>query len=102
MVPHEKSLAKRLENKPFVLVGVNGDSEPEELKKGIEQHGITWRSFKDKQDGKRVISDAWKTPGWPTLYLIDQNGIVRKRWTDTVPPEVLNREIDDLIATGAP
>jgi uncharacterized protein (TIGR03067 family) len=101
MVPHERFLVKRLQNKPFALVGVNGDIEPEELRKGIEKHEITWRSFKNKLDDKTAISEQWKIPGWPTFYLIDQNGIVRKRWTDTVPPEVLNREVDDLIATSA-
>jgi uncharacterized protein (TIGR03067 family) len=97
MVPHEESLVERLKDKPFALVGVNGDIEPEELEKGIEKHGVTWRSFKNKQGDKTEISQEWKIPGWPTFYLIDREGIIRKRWTDTVPPDVLNREIDNLI-----
>jgi uncharacterized protein (TIGR03067 family) len=100
MVPHEKALAERLKDKPFALVGVNGDIEPEELEKGIEKHGVTWRLFKNKQVDKTDISEKWKIPGWPTFYLIDQQGIIRKRWTDAVPPEVLNREIDILINVG--
>lgn len=96
MIPHEKSLVERLQDQPFVLIGVNGDTEPAELRQAIERHEITWRSFKDKQ-GDRVISDEWKIPGWPTFYLIDQKGIIRKRWPETVSPEVLDEEIDRLI-----
>jgi hypothetical protein len=34
--------------------------------------------------------------GWPTFYLIDPKGIVRKRWQDTGPEE-LNHAIDQLV-----
>jgi len=101
MVPHEKALVERLKDKPFALVGVNGDIEPEELEKGIEKHKITWRSFKNKQGDKPEISEEWKIPGWPTFYLIDGKGIIRKRWAEGVAPEVLDREIDNLIEAGA-
>ncbi len=101
MVPHEKALVERLKDKPFVLLGVNGDIEPEELEKGIERHKITWRSFKNKLGDKTEISAEWKIPGWPTFYLIDQKGVIRKRWAQGVAPEVLDREIDSLIEAGA-
>jgi uncharacterized protein (TIGR03067 family) len=98
MVPHEKLLAERLRNKPFELVGVNGDIKPALLKEGIQKYGITWRSFQNKVGEAKAISEKWNIGGWPTLYLIDQQGIIRNRWTDTVPPEELNREVDALLA----
>jgi len=98
MVPHEKSLVDRLRNKPFELIGVNGDIEPERLKQGIQKYNITWRSFQNKAGKAQAISKKWNIGGWPTLYLIDQQGIIRDRWTDTVPPEELNRAVDALIA----
>ncbi|HUE14567.1 MAG TPA: thioredoxin-like domain-containing protein [Planctomycetaceae bacterium] len=98
MVPHEKSLVDRLRNKPFELIGVNGDIEPERLKQGIQKYNITWRSFQNKAGKAQAISKKWNIGGWPTLYLIDQQGVIRNRWTDTVPPEELNRAVDALIA----
>ena len=98
MVPHEKSLAGRLRNKPFELVGVNGDIDSARLKEGVQKYGISWRSFQNKPGTAQAISKKWNIGGWPTLYLIDQKGIIRNRWTDTVPPEELNREVDALIA----
>ena len=45
MYPHERSLVKRLEGKPFALIGVNSDADREELKQVLQQERITWRSF---------------------------------------------------------
>jgi uncharacterized protein (TIGR03067 family) len=101
MIPYEKALVKRLQDKPFAVVGVNGDEEAEELRKGIEKYEITWRSFKNEQADKTVISDEWNISGWPTVYLIDHRGTIRKRWIDSVSPEVLDREIDLLVAGAA-
>ncbi len=59
MFPHERSLVKRMEGRPFALIGVNSDSDPEYLKlkrqrdladdkekytKQLEQ--IDWSKFK--------------------------------------------------------
>ena len=32
MYPHERSLVKRLEGKPFALIGVNSDTDRKQLK----------------------------------------------------------------------
>ncbi len=74
MVPHEKSLAERLRNKPFELVGVNGDIDSARLKEGMQKYGITWRSFQNKAGHAQAISKTWNIGGWPTMYLIDQHG----------------------------
>jgi thiol-disulfide isomerase/thioredoxin len=95
MIPHERDLIKRFEGKPFVIVGVNGDDDQQAAKDAAVTHGITWRSFQDKNE-RQKISFAWHVWGWPTFYLIDQKGIVRKRWVD-VQPDELNRAIDQLI-----
>ena len=44
MVPHEKDLVKRMEGKPFALVGVNSDPR-ERAKESVKKNGISWRSF---------------------------------------------------------
>jgi hypothetical protein len=96
MLPHERSLVKKYEGKPFTLVGVNSDG-PEELKKALKDNPVSWRSFKDRRTGKPVISGQWSVSGWPTLYLIDHKGIIRKRWLGGPPTADLHREIDRLI-----
>lgn len=105
MFPHERSLVKRLEGKPFVLLGVNGDEPGEELKKKNEEAKITWRSFKNdrgkkgegKDKGPGSISEEWNVMGWPTLYLIDHQGVIRKKWLGAPPDKVLDESIDALV-----
>ena len=46
MYPHERSLVKRLEGKPFAIVGINSDPK-ERLRKTIEKESMTWRSWWD-------------------------------------------------------
>jgi hypothetical protein len=77
MYPHERSLVKRLENKPFALVGVNSDASKEELKRIMEKEKITWRSFFDGGSTGGPIATRWNIQGWPTLYLLDAKGVIR-------------------------
>lgn len=75
MVPHERSLVKRLEGKPFALLGVNLDSSRETLKKCEEKNMITWRSFFDGRDGP--ISKEHNIQALPRIYVLDAEGVIR-------------------------
>ena len=77
MYPSERSLVKKLANEPFALIGVNSDSDRDVLKKVIEKENITWRSFWNGGSKQGPISSAWKISGWPTVYVIDAEGVVR-------------------------
>ena len=96
MFPHERSLVKRLDGKPFALVGVNSDKDREQLKKDMEKEEITWRSFWNGPEGTGgPISQAWNVRGWPTIYVIDPKGIIRAR---DVRGEKMDRAVDELLA----
>ena len=78
MYPHERSLVKRLANKPFALIGVNSDKDKKKLKVRMKEENITWRSFWNGPQGTGgPISKAWGVRGWPTIYVIDAEGIIR-------------------------
>jgi Thioredoxin-like len=76
MYPHERSLVKKLEGKPFVILGVNSDTDRAEIKKVIEKEEITWRSFWNDGTGG-PISTKWNVRGWPTVYILDPKGVIR-------------------------
>ena len=76
-VPHERSLVKRLQGKPFAIVGVNSDKEREAVRKVCAEKGITWRSFWDGGSTNGPIARRWNVQAWPTLYLIDGKGVIR-------------------------
>jgi hypothetical protein len=96
MYPHERSLVSKMANKPFALLGVNSDRDRAALKKVLAQEQITWRSFWNGGTGG-PISQAWGVRGWPTLYLIDHKGVIRKKWVGSPGGAVLDREVEALV-----
>jgi thiol-disulfide isomerase/thioredoxin len=78
MYPHEREIVKRYENKPFVMLSVMTDDHVNTLKKAIEKGDITWRCwFEGGTDGPIVTS--WGISGFPTIYLLDEKGVIRDR-----------------------
>ena len=96
MYPHERSLVKAMESKPFVLLGVNSDQSKDELKKVIEDEKMTWRSWYDGGTSG-PISTKFNVHGWPTLYLIDADGVIRHKFLGNPGDKVMDDFIDALV-----
>jgi thiol-disulfide isomerase/thioredoxin len=75
-VPHERELVARMKDRPFVLLGVNGDPMKEAAQKVIEREKMTWRSFQNGgHDGP--ITKAWNISSWPSFYVLDAKGVIQ-------------------------
>jgi peroxiredoxin len=100
MWPHERSLVKQLADKPFAVIGVNL-SEPNTLalKKLAEKENLTWRSFSDPptSEGYGAIAKKWNLAGTPTIYLIDQKGVIRHKWLGGAREKVIDEALEKLI-----
>jgi hypothetical protein len=88
MVPHERSLVKRLEDKPFALLGIDFDADKKTLKKAEEKNKITWRSWFDGRGGP--IGDKWNIRFLPTIYVLDAKGVIRYK-------NVRDKELDEAV-----
>ncbi len=95
MYPHERSLVKRLSDKPFALLGVNSDRDREKIKQIIEEKGLTWRSFWNGGSTSGPISTRWNVRGWPTIYVLDEEGVIRFK---NVRGEAMDHAVDSLLA----
>jgi hypothetical protein len=93
MYPHERSLVKRLEGKPFALIGINSDSNKEELKKAMQKEQITWRSWWDETTSG-PIATTWNVHSWPTIYVLDQKGVIRYK---NVRGPAMDKAVDALM-----
>jgi hypothetical protein len=107
MYPHERSLVKKLEGKPFVLLGVNSDRDKDKLKERMKEESITWRSWWDGGDTNGPIANQFNVHGWPTLYIIDHRGVIRHKYLGFPGPERFDSAIDALLEaalkdSGAP
>jgi hypothetical protein len=97
MIPHERSLVNKLNGKPFVLIGVNSDRDKDQLAKDLKENQVTWRSFQNQRKDAKAIADEWNVRGWPTLYLVDHKGVIKKKWLGSPGNEVLDKEVEKLV-----
>ena len=79
MYPHERSLVKDYADRPFALLGVNSDKDREKLKEVMKEKELNWRSFWNGGSTRGPISTEWKVTGWPTIYIIDHEGVIREK-----------------------
>ena len=91
LYPHERSLVKKLEGRPFVLLGVNGDHDRDQVRRVVTVKGLNWRSW---WDGDQRIAKRWNVQTWPALYVLDGQGVIRYRVSTA---DELERAIETLL-----
>ena|SRR5215472_13910186 len=100
MYPQERSLVKKMESKPFVLLGINSDQSKNALKETIEKEKMTWRSWFDGGGTSGPIASKWNVRGWPTLYVVDADGVIRHKWLGSPGDKVLDEAIEKLVTNA--
>jgi hypothetical protein len=96
MHAHERSLVLKFAGKPFVIVGVNVDLEPQHLGLVQQKERMSWRSVADAPSG--ALAAGWGVEGLPTLFLLDARGLVRFQSKGAPDPELLEKAIEQLVA----
>jgi len=100
MFPHENELVAKYASSPFVLLGVNADPNPHQLRQTQQRAQLRWPSLWDGPGGG--ICNAWKVQAFPTIVLIDQAGKVRFRHEGMAAQSTLEGHITGLLAEGSP
>jgi peroxiredoxin len=103
MFPHERSLVDKMKNRPFALLGVNTDANVADVKQKNTAENISWRSWFDGKSN--VICGKYKVQGFPTLYLLDSKGVIKKKWLGGPNADELDGLIEELVKDaekGAP
>ena len=77
MYPHERSLVQDLAGEGFAIVGVNSDESLETAQKAARDNTLNWPSFFDGGSTSGPIATAWAVRGWPTVYVLDADGVIR-------------------------
>ncbi len=97
MYPHERSLVKKLADKPFVLVGINSDSDRDRIKERVKEEKTTWKSFWDGGSTSGPIASAWNVEGWPTLFILDHEGVIHHKFLGFPGEQKFDGAIDKLL-----
>ncbi|MEM7260860.1 MAG: hypothetical protein AAF488_02655 [Planctomycetota bacterium] len=96
MYPHERSLVKNMQGRPFALLGVNSDRDLDKIRGIVKEKELTWRSFWNGPEGTSgPISSLWNVTGWPTIYIIDHKGVIRDK---NKRGEALDEVLEKLVA----
>jgi len=95
MIPHEREMARKYAGKPFTLLGINSDQSRSALKSTMEKEKITWPNIWGGPASSNAIARAWEVTGWPTLFVLDHEGIVRHK---NLRGAALEKAIEELIA----
>jgi hypothetical protein len=93
MFPHERSLVKKLEGKPFALLGINTDGNKNDVLKKNAAEMITWRSWWDRSP-EGPICHQYGVQGFPTLVVLDGKGVIRYKGSD-----LRGKKLDDAVET---
>jgi thiol-disulfide isomerase/thioredoxin len=96
-LPALRGLVKAHAGRPFVLVGINGD-DPINRPAFLEKESVPWRSFPNQRPGRKDLSEGWNLKVWPTLYLIDHAGVIRRRWQGMPDEKALLAAVEGLVA----
>jgi peroxiredoxin len=101
-----KAWHQKYANKGVTMIGVHTpelerERDLKRLKRSIEERGLKYPIVIDN-DGKTWA--AWGNRWWPSIYLIDKNGMVRYRWDGELNwkgikgKALLEKKIDELLA----
>ena len=91
----ERELAKRMADKPFVLIGVDADDTAPVLRDAIRRERL---EFPIVLDSDKANVAAWGVTGLPTTYVIDKGGVIRAY---DLRDDDLVEEVDALLAEPA-
>jgi peroxiredoxin len=78
-VPHERSLAERLKQQPFALLGVDCMDEKETARRVMEREQMTWPSWYDGRTPEGPIAERYHVKGFPSTFVLDVQGVIRAK-----------------------
>ena len=100
LLPHEKALVQRLAGRPFKLIGVYGrDGDPAEIAARMRREQLSWRNAMDLAGAEKgALWSRWAVRGVPQFYLLDGDGVIRRRWFGNPGEDLLDSEVEALLA----
>ncbi len=83
--PYQRAMLDIFDEDDVALLGVNSDAMLETIQQAKEDEGLDYRTWWDghsQPDAETVaaegpIATGWGVRGWPTIYVIDDQGVIR-------------------------
>ena len=78
--PYERLMQDLYKNWPFSILSVETGSSPVVMKERKAQESLRYRSWWDARSdsgGRGSIASAWNVAGYPAIYVLDGQGVIR-------------------------
>ncbi len=96
--PYQRLLLEVMDEEDFALLGVNSDAELQVAKDAKVEERLDYRAWWDghaEESTDGPIANLYNVSGWPTIYVLDENGVIRNRGARH---EKLITVVKDLVA----
>lgn len=90
--PSLVSMQSRLKDKGVIVLGVSVDADGDAYHKFVKDHGINFLTVRDVDQKSNNLYGTFK---FPETYIIDRNGIVRRKFIG--PVDWNSREVMDFL-----
>jgi thiol-disulfide isomerase/thioredoxin len=74
MIPQEQRLIKKYQGRPFTLLSICTDESLEQAQKTAAEHRMDWPCWFDGGNGP--IARDWNVLFWPSIYILDEKGVI--------------------------
>jgi thiol-disulfide isomerase/thioredoxin len=92
MIPHQRALVKRCEDKPFALVSISVDEKKDTLAAFLKKEPMPWAHWHNGKEGG--VIDVLAVESFPTIYVLDAKGVIRYK---NIRGKALDRAVDTLL-----
>jgi len=96
LIPQLRELLGRHAADPLVVLGVASDEDPARFRELSKQNNVSWPSV---WDGGRSgpVARSYNVRVFPTLYLIDSQGVIQRSWVGTQVEKSFPVDIDPAL-----
>jgi cytochrome c biogenesis protein CcmG/thiol:disulfide interchange protein DsbE len=92
----EAAMMGQLSQSGLPIWGIAYEDKPDAIAAWLNQYGNPYQRLAADTSGLTAIN--WGVYGVPESYLIDKTGIVRWRWAGAITNDVLNNDLNPLLA----
>ncbi len=94
LLPHTKELIQKYRDKPFAVLGVSADRSSGDLQQFLLRDPLPWSNI--YAGASSDLLRRWQITAFPTVVLIDAEGVVRERIVGA-NPGAIDRAVAELL-----
>jgi serine/threonine protein kinase/thiol-disulfide isomerase/thioredoxin len=98
VLPYTLAWSAKYKDRSFALVGVNCDDDKAVAQRAVAKAQLPYPSWWDGGATGGRINSEWLIDGFPTLYLIGPDGVIRDKWDGKPEQADVEAAVDKLVS----